>query len=114
MKQLFLVIFISLLSFSIAGAQSFTAITAGDVVTDGKGSRSANFLDLNNDGWDDVLITNFNNPSHIYLNNRTGFVKTTLDFPLKISFIKIADLNDDGKQDLVISRYGSETQVWVQ
>ncbi len=39
-------------------AQTFTPVTDGPVVTDGRGSRSVNWIDINNDGWIDLFVTN--------------------------------------------------------
>lgn len=42
----------------ISYGQLFTKVTTGPVVTTGGDSRSVNFTDVNNDGWDDIFITN--------------------------------------------------------
>ena len=39
-------------------AQQFSQITTGEIVTTPSGSRSCNFLDVNNDNFQDILITN--------------------------------------------------------
>lgn len=41
-----------------AKADPFTQITTGDVVSDNKGSRSANFIDYDNDGYLDIFVSN--------------------------------------------------------
>ena len=44
--------------YSVAGAVTFTKVTTGPVVTSGGDSRSANFIDYDNDGDVDLFITN--------------------------------------------------------
>lgn len=39
-------------------AQSFTKITSGSIVNTPSDSRSVNWIDFNNDGWIDLMITN--------------------------------------------------------
>ncbi|NOQ73280.1 MAG: T9SS type A sorting domain-containing protein [Crocinitomix sp.] len=56
-------------------AQQFTEVTTGVMVTIPSGSRSANFLDMNNDNYQDILITNGKTGGEInllYLNNGDG------------------------------------------
>ena len=42
----------------IINAQQFSKITSGDIVNTPSGSRSCNFIDINNDDFQDILITN--------------------------------------------------------
>lgn len=64
-------------------AQSFTKVTTGSIVNTPSDSRSVNWIDFNNDGWQDLMITNgpqagANNM--LYKNNEDGsFTEITGD-----------------------------------
>lgn len=58
-----------------ANAQQFTQSTTGSIVNTPSGSRSCNFLDVNNDDFQDILITNGTTGGEnnmLYLNNGDG------------------------------------------
>lgn len=60
-------------------AQIFTKVTTGDVVTTHSNSRSCNWVDFNNDGYQDIMITNAKPPGEnnfLYLNNGDGTFTT--------------------------------------
>jgi hypothetical protein len=42
----------------LLSAQSFTKVTTGSIVNTPSDSRSVNWIDFNNDGWHDLMITN--------------------------------------------------------
>lgn len=54
------IIYINLLFFIFLGvdAQQFSKVISGDIVNTPSGSRSCNFIDINNDDFLDILITN--------------------------------------------------------
>ena len=98
-------------------AQQFTAVTDGAVVNTPGDSRSANFLDVNKDGLDDLFFSN--GPStgqnnELYLNNGDGtFIKVAND-PIVMDLGKsdgasFADSDNDGNMDVyVVTWYGSK------
>ena len=63
--------------------------------------------DLNNDGWPDFYISNdFNEPDHLFINNRDGtFTDKTHECLDQVSFYSMgcdcADYNNDGLTDLI-------------
>lgn len=89
--------------------QLFTKVTAGPQVTTGGDSRSVNFTDVNDDGWDDIFITN--GPSaggvnFLFLNDGDGtFTKVAGDVLVTTAApydgAAIADADNDGDQDVL-------------
>ena len=69
----FIALLVSLPSFILS--QQFTRLTTGPVVTTPSGSRSCNWLDYNQDGFQDLLITNGTSGGEnnfLYHNNGDG------------------------------------------
>ncbi len=64
--------------------------------------------DINNDGWDDIFVSNdFFEYDYLYINNRDKtFTETIKDATKHISFYSMgndmADFNNDGQQDIVV------------
>jgi hypothetical protein len=94
------------------GNGSFTAVTTGDLVTDGGCSYGSGFADYDNDGDVDLFITNgYCNgtiENYLYDNDGTGNFSRNLsalaDFTTPCSFgMAWGDLDNNGFQDLVIS-----------
>jgi hypothetical protein len=57
---------------SLTGAQTFTKITSGALVNDGGASRSVNWVDVNNDGFLDLFVSNGlegGENNNLYINN---------------------------------------------
>lgn len=82
MKYIFIaaISFIEILVFSKeALPQTFTKITTGDIVTDGGTSQAVAWGDYDNDGDQDLFVTNHNNEHNfLYRNNGDGtFTKVT-------------------------------------
>ncbi|MFC2084784.1 FG-GAP repeat domain-containing protein [Bacteroidota bacterium] len=75
------------------------------------GAWGANAADLNNDGWVDLLVCNFQEhysyevPSYIYWNSSEGFKKSlrTCLYEHGAQGNTIADLNNDGNLDILIT-----------
>jgi len=63
--------------------------------------------DINQDGWEDIYVTNdYNEPDHIYINNHDGtFTEKTKDYFKHLSQfsmgVDIADFNNDGLPDIM-------------
>lgn len=104
-----------LLAVQIISAQSFTPVTEGDLVNINSASRSANFIDVNGDGWDDIFISN--GPSSgqdnmLYINNQDGTFTTITNDPIVMDGAKsdgatFGDADNDGDLDAcVVTWYG--------
>ncbi|MFZ5506261.1 MAG: FG-GAP repeat domain-containing protein [Pseudomonadota bacterium] len=71
--------------------------------------------DLNQDGWDDLLVCNGKNPPHIYLNNRAGDFTEVVSAAAGASWrdARLADMNGDGRDDLVVLTGPNDLQIWL-
>ncbi|MFK7847065.1 MAG: FG-GAP-like repeat-containing protein [Rhodothermales bacterium] len=117
-------VFLSLIFLSIAlngRAQTFK-LASGPVTNTVSDSRSVNFLDLNNDGWEDLYISN--GPENgqadlLYINDGTGqFTQVTNMAIISASNpsdgASFADYNNDGHIDGVVSSwYGAEDLLYL-
>ncbi|MFY0599003.1 MAG: VCBS repeat-containing protein [Cyclobacteriaceae bacterium] len=70
-------------------------------------SLSATIGDLNNDGWDDIYVSNdFSTPDYLFINNADGTFsekvkKATKQFSFYGMGVDIADFNNDGLMDII-------------
>lgn len=104
--------FLLVTAFLLAGvlqvpAQQFSKVTTGAIVTTSSGSRSCNFLDVNNDGFQDILITNGKTggqDNFLYLNNGDGTFTTSTGAVSQdgtpTDGASCADFNNDGWIDI--------------
>lgn len=110
-------IFISFGSGMI-NAQSFEAISLSGVTDVPTASRSANFIDVNGDGWDDIFITN--GPSQgqnnmLFLNNQDGTFEVVSNDPIvmdndRSDGASFADADNDGDLDAMVVTFGGGGQ----
>ncbi|MBK8491874.1 MAG: VCBS repeat-containing protein [Saprospirales bacterium] len=98
------------------GDGTFTKLTtAGNVVTDAQNSRSANWLDINNDGWLDLFVGNQFSQDKIYFNNGDGTFSTQAlgDAGYTTWSSNWGDIDNDGDQDLfTMGFWGYESRCW--
>lgn len=115
MKKLLLLVFTLHLNFITLQAQSFEAVSFPDITDTPSASRSANFIDVNNDGWDDIFITNgpFSGADNmLYLNNQDGTFTTITNDPIvsdndRSDGASFADVDNDGDLDAVVVTFGA-------
>ncbi|MDN3725457.1 FG-GAP-like repeat-containing protein [Aequorivita sp. SDUM287046] len=95
-------------------AQSFEETTFEDITNTPSASRSANFIDVNGDGWDDIFFTNgpaAGQNNMLYLNNGDNtFTTVTADAIVldndRSDGASFADVDNDGDLDAVVVTYG--------
>lgn len=118
-KKVFLIFF--LISPFFLQSQQFE-LASGFITSKLSDSRSVNFFDLNNDGWEDIYISNGlsgGQPDLFYLNDGTGqFTEVTDMETLQASNpsdgASFVDYNNDGHIDGVISSwYGAEDLLYL-
>lgn len=118
MKKAVIVILIIFISSGLK-AQSFTAITSGDVVNDAKGSRSANFLDLNNDDLPDIFFSNGKSGGEnnlLYFNNGDGTFTQVLSSDIvsdgkSSDGASFADFNNDYIPDAYVGNWYGQNNL---
>lgn len=95
------------------GAGNFTKITTGSLVNTSGPTFGASWGDVNNDGWMDIYITNFNPDCQLYLSDQIGGFTQVANSPVKSVPIDancsaFGDLDNDGDLDLLVAN-GDQT-----
>ena len=113
-------IFLSVFFFIFIGiyAQSYEELTFPDITTTVSSSRSANFVDINNDGWADIFFSNglsTGERNMLYLNNGDGTFETVTDDDIVAHSIRavgasFADVDNDYDLDAYVVTWGSGGQ----
>jgi len=104
-----------LLSADSVRAQSFEQMHFPGITTSVSSSRSANFIDVNNDGWDDIFFSNglsSGEKNMLYINNGDGTFTTVTDDDIVEQAIRavgasFADVDNDGDMDGFVVTWGS-------
>ena len=104
-----------LLTMTSLHSQSFEATNLPDITTTASGSRSANFVDVNGDGWDDIFFSN--GPSGgqnnlLYINNTDGTFTTVTSGDMvsdgsSSDGTSFADVDNDGDLDAFVVTWAS-------
>lgn len=116
-----LLILTLLLSFSLTAQISFTKIENSPVSNTPSDSRSINFVDVNNDGWEDLFITNgpgSGQNNMLYINNAgIDFTLLTNDPIVEDNSASdgatFADADNDGDMDaFVVTWHGQKNYFY--
>jgi len=105
---------IFLISVSSFG-QSYEETNFQDITTIPSASRSANFIDVNSDGWDDLFITNgpaSGADNMLYINNQNGTFTTVTNDDItsdndRSDGASFADVDNDGDLDAFVVTFGA-------
>ncbi|MCI5082514.1 MAG: FG-GAP-like repeat-containing protein, partial [Saprospiraceae bacterium] len=110
--------------FENNGAGQFTDITEELGLHQSYQSRVVTWGDLNNDGWLDLYIGNFNSPDVIYLNNgpdnqgqfsftdvtaNSGISQNNFEDP---KAVLMADYDQDGDLDIYLSNFNDQNRLY--
>ena len=118
-KNLILILILLLLQHSMSTAQNFTRIFGQPQVLDGKGSRSVNFVDVNNDSYPDLFISNGKSGGEnnmLYINNQDGTFTQVLAGDIvsdgkSSDGASFADINNDGTIDGFVGNWYGQNNL---
>lgn len=120
-KNLLLLLYLFMIS-SLSAQVSFTQITEGSLVTTLSDSRSVNFVDFDNDGWEDIFISN--GPENgqnnmLYKNNGDGTFTSKTGDPIVLDFspsdgATFADADNDGDIDAFVVTWHNHVNYYYQ
>ena len=119
-KSSFLLLF-SLFSVTAIAQVHFTKVIQGPVVEQSSDSRSVNFVDVNNDGWEDLFISNgprSGQHNFLYINQGDGTFTSLTNDPIvedgaKSDGATFADIDNDGDLDAyVVTWYGQQNYFY--
>ncbi len=107
-------LFCFLFTVGIINSQSFEETNFEDITTTPSASRSANFVDVNGDSWDDIFFSNgptAGQNNMLYLNNTNGTFTTVTGDDIvsdndRSDGASFADADNDGDLDAVVVTYG--------
>ncbi len=100
------------------GDGTFSELTSGIAVTDQYSSRSVNWIDFDNDGDQDLFVSNENGEkNNLYRNDSIGVFTPLNAGPLvNDQFNSMSscwgDYDNDGDFDVFISNYGADNQLY--
>ena len=93
-------------NFSLVG-QNIISLTDIGIVT------SSAFADINNDGWQDLIVAGEWMPLTIFINEKNKFKKTTIPNSTGLwQTIFVDDANGDGQLDLLAGNWGFNYKFW--
>ena len=90
------------------GKANFSLAAKQRIDLEGIGMVTAGvFSDMNNDGWDDLIVTGEFMSVHLYLNNNGSFSGTALPATTGLwQTLYTEDVNDDGNMDILAGNWG--------
>ena len=118
-KLIIVIVFVMFCELSFS--QSFIKITEGEFVNDGGWSYAMCWADFNNDGYQDLFVTNNNSSNQnnmMYFNDGAGgFTKVTAGPAVNDGGSSYgctaADIDNDGDIDLFVSNYNENNFLYL-
>ena len=93
-------------NFALAGSSIIKLDSLGMVT-------SASFLDINNDGWPDLVVTGEWMPVKIFLNNKGKFISSDIAQSTGLwQTVYTTDVNGDGFTDILAGNWGYNTKLY--
>jgi hypothetical protein len=116
-----IIVIASVMFCEISFSQSFIKITEGEFVNDGGWCYAMCWADFNNDGYQDLFVTNNNSSNQnnmLYLNDAAGgFTKVTSGPVVNDGGSSYgctaADIDNDGDIDLFVSNYNENNFLYL-
>ena len=105
------------------GDGTLTDVSTAAGVSDPKGyyGFASTFVDVDDDGWVDLLVANDSRPNYLYRNRRngtfeevgylSGFALTEDGRPMASMGIAVGDYNRDGRVDFYVSNFSDDYSV---
>ena len=105
------------------GDGTFTDVSTAAGVSDPKGyyGFASTFVDVDDDGWVDLLVANDSRPNYLYRNRHngtfeevgylSGFALTEDGRPMASMGIAVGDYNRDGRVDFYVSNFSDDYSV---
>ncbi|WP_153798269.1 VCBS repeat-containing protein [Foetidibacter luteolus] len=92
--------------FSLAGPGKINLREIGMVT-------ASAFADINNDGWQDLVVTGEWMPLTIFINNKSAFTKQEIPNSTGLwQSVFVDDVNKDGKPDILAGNWGHNNKFW--
>lgn len=122
MKKYFTLLGVFTLFVAVTHGQIFTKITTGDLVNTPSDSRSCNWVDINNDGFQDIFISNGKaggENNMLYINQGDGNFTSVTGDPIVLDGepsdgATWADMDNDGDIDVfVVNWYGKNNMLYA-
>jgi hypothetical protein len=108
------------------GDGTFTDVSVKAGVADPKGyyGFASTFVDVDDDGWVDLLVVNDSRPNYLYRNKHdgtfedasylSGFALTEDGRPIASMGLAVGDYNRDGRLDFYVSNFSDDYSVLFQ